>query len=105
MEQVFEQLKKLKTFRATSAKTLRAVAVETGVSYATVHRIERGGVPSYKTAQRLIEWMNGGLPMQPLTLGDRVSTLEGRVNALEGDHDGVPDSRVGAGSDSSGSAL
>ncbi|MFN0119831.1 MAG: helix-turn-helix domain-containing protein [Blastocatellia bacterium] len=76
----------IKRKREESRMSLRAVAQATGVSAATLSRIENGSVqPDADNLARLAAWLN--IPMERVLLDNR---SQERLAALGGDKDSLP---------------
>ena len=75
----------MKLYRKKSGLSLRDLAAVTGVSAATLSRVEGGNEKSdQNTVNAILSWIEGGKKMQPaVSLIERVEQLEKRIKALE----------------------
>lgn len=66
----------LRAYRSKFDIDLRQFAEETGVSYSTLSRIERGGVPDVDTWTRLMVWL---IADRPINTGGAIESKEERT--------------------------
>lgn len=74
---------RLRAKRLVEGLTVRDVEAATGISFASVSRIERGQQPRFQIEQRLEAWLDGRAPpVRPVDLAARVARLEEQVERL-----------------------
>lgn len=74
---------RLRAKRLLEGLTVRDVEAATGISFASISRIERGQQPRFHIEQRLEAWLDGRtMPVRPTDLASRIKRLEEQVEQL-----------------------